>query len=154
MNMLCDYGCGRKARFFFKGRKWIKRKKGCCSSNHNKCPAMIEKNKPAWLKGCRAGSMMVRRLNQDRIPIQFARGVKRTFDRRDLIRRGLKANECACCKITEWMGAPIALQVHHKNGDNMDQRLSNIDLLCPNCHSQTDNYAAKKTNRLRKRVAG
>jgi hypothetical protein len=149
MMKLCVYGCGRKAQFFFKVRK-----KWCCSSHHNKCPANKAKNTPAWLPAAKLGARVAASMNQSRIPLQFAKGVKRTFDRRDLVRRGLKKNECARCKITEWMGAPIALQVHHINGDKWDQRLSNIELLCPNCHSQTDNYAAKKTNRLRKRQAG
>jgi hypothetical protein len=33
---------------------------------------------------------------------------------------------------------------HHSNGDPHDNRLDNLKLLCPNCHSQTDTFAAKK----------
>lgn len=33
------------------------------------------------------------------------------------------------------------LQLEHKNGDRCDNRLENLELLCPNCHSQTKTYS-------------
>lgn len=47
------------------------------------------------------------------------------------------------CGLTEWHGKPIPLELHHINGNPNDNRLENLQLLCPNCHSQTDNYCAK-----------
>jgi predicted HNH restriction endonuclease len=35
---------------------------------------------------------------------------------------------------------PIPLELHHVNGDNRDNRIENLQLLCPNCHALTDNY--------------
>lgn len=60
-----------------------------------------------------------------------------------LLKEGLKENKCEICGITEWLGNPISLQLHHINGVNNDNRLQNLQLLCPNCHSQTDNFAGK-----------
>lgn len=57
-----------------------------------------------------------------------------------LIKEGLKDNKCEICGITEWAGKPIVCQLHHINGNNKDNRLENLQILCPNCHSQTDNY--------------
>lgn len=34
----------------------------------------------------------------------------------------------------------VPLPVHHKNGDPTDNHPSNIEILCPNCHSLTDTY--------------
>ena len=34
----------------------------------------------------------------------------------------------------------------HINGDNRDNRLSNLRYLCPNCHSQTDTYKGRNKN--------
>ena len=41
------------------------------------------------------------------------------------------------------MGKSITLQLHHINGDGTDDRLENLQLLCPNCHSQTDSYCKR-----------
>ena len=60
-----------------------------------------------------------------------------------LIRDNIKRNECEICGISEWNGKPISCQLHHKNGNNKDNRLENLQILCPNCHSQTDSYAGK-----------
>jgi 5-methylcytosine-specific restriction endonuclease McrA len=37
--------------------------------------------------------------------------------------------------------------LHHVNGDGRDNRLENLQLLCPNCHSQTDNFAGRNVRR-------
>lgn len=60
-----------------------------------------------------------------------------------LVQEGLKEYKCECCGISEWMGKPISLQLHHLNGIHNDNRLSNLQILCPNCHSQTDNFGTK-----------
>lgn len=60
-----------------------------------------------------------------------------------LIRTGYKENKCECCGINEWNGKPITLQLHHINGNPRDNRFENLMILCPNCHSQTDNYGSK-----------
>lgn len=55
-----------------------------------------------------------------------------------------KENKCECCGNTEWLGKPIKLEIHHIDGDNTNHDLNNLQLLCPNCHSFTDNYRKKK----------
>jgi hypothetical protein len=55
--------------------------------------------------------------------------------RRAMIEYGIlhKCKTCACDPI--WMGKKLVLQVDHINNDWLDDRLENLQFLCPNCHS-------------------
>ena len=61
-----------------------------------------------------------------------------------LFNLGIKIKQCECCKNTEWNKQPIPLELHHINGINNDHRLINLQILCPNCHSQTENFSRNK----------
>lgn len=60
-----------------------------------------------------------------------------------LYNSGLKENKCEICGSEYWLGKRLICQLHHINGDNTDNRLENLQILCPNCHSQTDNYCGQ-----------
>lgn len=68
--------------------------------------------------------------------------------RRRLLKEGIKEHKCECCKITTWNELPAPLELDHINGDNSDNRLENLRIICPNCHAQTDTYRSK--NRKKK----
>lgn len=63
---------------------------------------------------------------------------------RRLIKDGIKAHQCERCKRNLWNEQKIPLELHHINGNNKDNRLENLQLLCPNCHALTDNYRNRK----------
>jgi len=67
--------------------------------------------------------------------------------KRRLLREGLKDNLCERCGISEWLAAPLSLALHHINGNGRDNRLENLQFLCPNCHSQTENFAGRNARR-------
>ncbi len=62
-----------------------------------------------------------------------------------LVKEGYKEYKCEKCGINEWMGQPISLQLHHKDGNHCNNLINNLCFLCPNCHSQTDNYSGKSS---------
>lgn len=55
-----------------------------------------------------------------------------------------------CDNSGTWQGEELSLQLDHINGDNIDNRLENLRFLCPNCHSQTPNFAGKKLKKINK----
>ncbi len=61
-----------------------------------------------------------------------------------LIKAGLLTFVCAKCGLApEWQGQFLSLHLDHINGNHYDNRIENLQFLCPNCHSQTNTYAGK-----------
>lgn len=58
--------------------------------------------------------------------------------RQKLIKEGLKEDRCEVCGIKEWRGEKIRFELHHKNHNHFDNSLNNLEILCPNCHSQQE----------------
>lgn len=54
-----------------------------------------------------------------------------------------RGHKCELCGITEWNGKPISLEMDHIDGNHNNNEESNLRLLCPNCHSQTDTFRGK-----------
>lgn len=50
---------------------------------------------------------------------------------------------CNNCGISNWNNKPISLELEHKDGNYKNNSPENIELLCPNCHSQTQTFKGK-----------
>lgn len=49
-------------------------------------------------------------------------------------------SKCQVCGVQGWMGKPLVMDLEHMDGDPYNNSLSNLSLICPNCHSQTPTY--------------
>lgn len=68
----------------------------------------------------------------------------RTHLKKRLISDKLLENKCSVCgQLPEWNNKPLVLQLDHINGISNDNRLENLRIICPHCHSQTENFAGK-----------
>lgn len=59
----------------------------------------------------------------------------------------LRGRQCECCHNTEWNNQPIPLEIHHKDGNHLNNVLDNLQLLCPNCHALTENYKGRNIDK-------
>ena len=92
----------------------------------------------AWNKGKKLGpKRSVDEYLSNQKPIQSWKLKRR------LLNEGLFESKCYNCSKDTWMNKPIPLELHHIDGDNTNNTLSNLTILCPNCHALTDNYRGK-----------
>ncbi len=97
----------------------------------------------AWQKALKRGEITtrVRKWSIEQV-IRAAKG--RTHLKLRLLHAGLLEPRCYRCGIDTWRGKPLSVQIDHINGVRNDNRLANLRMLCPNCHSLTPTYGYRK----------
>lgn len=68
-----------------------------------------------------------------------------------LIDLGYKDRRCESCGLTEWKAQPIPLELHHVDEEGGND-LSNLRIICPNCHALTENHGWKAYNKRQKKI--
>ncbi len=64
--------------------------------------------------------------------------------KKKLCNANLKEDKCEICEIGNvYNGKPLTLQLDHINGIHSDNRIENLRILCPNCHSQTETFCGR-----------
>lgn len=64
-----------------------------------------------------------------------------------LLKEGILKNICGICNLPpQWNGKSLTIQLHHINGINNDNRIDNLIMVCPNCHSQLKTKKTKEKN--------
>lgn len=63
--------------------------------------------------------------------------------KRRLLKENIFPHKCFNCEQEKWLSKPIPLELHHIDGNNQNNNLNNLQLMCPNCHALTDTYRGK-----------
>ena len=77
--------------------------------------------------------------------------LKGKFARKNFLIRE-RGRKCEECGLHDWLEKPISLELHHVDGVQENWSQDNLLLLCPNCHSFTDTYRGKNTDRHRRKL--
>ena len=148
---LCDYGCGNNANYTMSSGK------RCCSKHYNSCPANKAKNSKGLQKAHQEGrgwtfndhhrnkSIETRKKEAVNRFLKDGSTMSNEAVKNRLLELGVE-QKCSECGITDWRGNPIPLELDHINGNNKDNRVENLRLLCPNCHSLTDTWRGRNKN--------
>lgn len=77
------------------------------------------------------------------ILVENSKYLNGTNIKKKLLKANLLKYQCYRCGINTWLNEPLSLQLEHKNGNHRDNRIENLCLLCPNCHSLTETFGSK-----------
>lgn len=133
--MTCAYCGERPGTYEQKAGKW------CCESHYTKCPAVRNRNAQSVAKAHQDGRCVVpfgerRGWSKGQTLVPYEQAAKNTRRKYLILERG---HRCEGCGNTEWRGQPIMLEIH-----NHALPKTEAQLLCPNCHAQTDNWKRKR----------
>ena len=97
------------------------------------------------------GSGASRRLRPDDILVRLLPGSKRA--KPPLLMRALleigRPYRCEHCYNEGcWQGVPLRLEIDHIDGDYLNNEVWNLRFLCPNCHTQTDNFSGRSRGKI------
>ena len=80
-----------------------------------------------------------------KLKVRFTKGTRWNYAMGRYVKR-LRNENCEICGICEWNGKSITLQIDHIDGDRTNNDLTNLIVVCPNCHSQTETYGSKNVS--------
>jgi len=134
----------------YKVHDWIAVQKHYDAGNSGlQCMARFGICRGVWYNANKQGKLILRAdlpmlLEELTAP---GRKTSRAHLRWRLLKDGVFSDGCSICGTREWLEKPLSLHLHHINGVGTDNRLENLQMLCPHCHTQTDNYAGRNARK-------
>jgi len=106
----------------------------------------------SWAKGVTTNTC-ANKIPLNKILIEHSTYTSTPRLKQRLIKEGLLNNKCKECGLSPtWQNKPLMLTIDHINGIREDNRIDNLRLLCPNCHSQTKTFTGRNVKRKAHRV--
>jgi 5-methylcytosine-specific restriction endonuclease McrA len=108
----------------------------------------------AWTKATRRGAIKPRTFGMSIPELLSSQKRNRSHLKGRLLRAKLLQNRCQECGLVDWRGRRLTMHLDHINGVKNDNRLENLRMLCPNCHSQTPTYSGRNVGSKRLQEPG
>lgn len=147
----CDYGCGQEAKYEMCSGKM------CCSKNYQSCPSVRKKNSENVKKAHERGDVPTSQLDGNRkgkkgktynIGENGKKPISETKDKENIKRKLIeqRKRKCEKCGEKKHCGKKIPLDIHRIDDSKsyFECGKKDFELLCPNCHRQTENWGNKQ----------
>ena len=105
-------------------------------------------SRQAWNKGIKIGT--------NESLVEHYNALRRITDTTEMKSRGAirrkvleeQNYKCNRCGLDEWQGHTLVLELEHKDGVRNNNERSNLECLCPNCHSLTYTWRGRSRKRI------
>lgn len=85
---------------------------------------------------------------KEKVPIEEYLENKRFINshtlKNKLFKNNIKNKECEKCGVKEWLREECVFELHHVDNNHSNNNLTNLQILCPNCHALITRQYNKK----------
>lgn len=148
--------CCKSCAATYNNRKYPKRSRGILYCNN--CGGVLTEGQYKFCSTTCCAELKHRKVSVPKI-LKGASGNVTAIKRYISESRGYVCSAAGCGNTGFHNGKPLTLQLDHIDGNSDNNNLSNLRLLCPNCHTQTETFTTRqkkdtKRNRYLRKLKG